>query len=271
VAGRPPELGKRALSAAVFVPAVLVLTWMGGIAVLAMVTAIVGRGAWEFYQMARAGGHHPDARLGVLLSLSIVAWLAWQGEVGLVPGLVLALLVSLVAALRHGVDGFATNALMTLGGVLYVGLLGSAPLLIERLSPDGDVLMDLLFASIWLTDAAAYLCGSRWGVRRLVPSVSPGKTVVGFAAGCLAGLTPVALHGWLPSLGTLHFLGLLVVVSVGGQVGDIVESALKRCAGVKDAPALIPGHGGILDRFDSYLFAFPLAYLYLRSLAFLAY
>lgn len=268
--GRPPQLGQRALSAAVFVPAVLALTWLGGAALIAMVAAIVGRGAWEFYRMAEAGGHRPDAHLGVFLALGTVAWVAWRGEKGLAPLLILILLIGLGAALRHGVEGYGANALMTVGGVFYVGLLGSAPLLIERVSADGGVLMVLLFASIWLTDAGAYLCGSRWGVRRLIPRISPGKTVVGFAAGCVAGLAPVALHGLVPGLGPARLLGLLVLVSVGGQVGDVVESALKRYAGVKDAPGLIPGHGGILDRFDSYLFAFPLAYLYLTALNFLA-
>ncbi|MFH1571596.1 MAG: phosphatidate cytidylyltransferase [Gemmatimonadota bacterium] len=263
--GRAPDLGRRTLSAAVFVPVVLGLTWVGGWALLALVAAVVARGSWEFHRLVAAAGHRPDTRLGVALSLGVVAWVAWQGAGALAPLLVLVLVAVLAAGLRHGVAGYGASALLTVGGVLYVGFLGSAPLLIGPLLPEGNVLLDLVFLSIWLTDSAAYLCGSRWGVRRLVPGISPGKTVVGFAAGCLAGLVPALLHGWVPSLGLGQLLGLLAVVSCGGQVGDIVESALKRWAGLKDAPALIPGHGGILDRFDSYLFAFPLAYLYLSA------
>jgi len=275
VASQPRQLGVRTLSACLFVPAVLALTWLGGLPLAALVAAIVGRGAWEFYRMAAARQLRPDAGLGVALSLGAVAWMAWRGEAGLALVLVGLVVVILAAALRHGVESYGADTLTTLGGVLYVGLLGSAPLLIERLTPGAGPLMALIFASIWLADAAAYLGGSRWGGRRLIPRISPGKTVVGFAFGCVAGLVPALAHGRLPGLeltgmGLPHLVGLLALVSVGGQVGDLVESAFKRYAGVKDAPALIPGHGGVLDRFDSYLFAFPLAYLYLAALAALA-
>ena len=83
-----------------------------------------------------------------------------------------------------------------------------------------------------------------------------------FVAGAVAALMPLALHEFVP-LSLAELGGLLLLVGIVGQVGDIVESAIKRDAGVKDAPALIPGHGGMLDRFDSYLFAFPLCYVYL--------
>jgi phosphatidate cytidylyltransferase len=159
-----------------------------------------------------------------------------------------------------------------LGGALYLGLLGSAPLLIVQAAggahrQEAGRLLAVLFLCIWLTDAAAYLCGRRWGRRKLAPAISPAKTTLGFWAGIGGGLLPVAFHGWLPSLAFELLLGLLLLVSLAGQLGDLVESAIKRDLGVKDAPALIPGHGGALDRFDSYLFAFPAAYLYLEIFA----
>jgi phosphatidate cytidylyltransferase len=123
-------------------------------------------------------------------------------------------------------------------------------------------MMVALFGCIWLTDAAAYGGGRAWGQRRLVPTISPAKTVVGFVCGLGGGLVPLLLWRQLPSWSLLELGGLFLCVSLGSQMGDIVESAIKRDLGVKDAPTLIPGHGGVLDRFDSYLFAFPVAYLY---------
>jgi phosphatidate cytidylyltransferase len=183
--------------------------------------------------------------------------------------LMVATLLCLAAVLRSGTENYASNALLTLGGVLYLGLLGSAPLLIvHQAGPEhgGDVgyLLAVIFLGIWLADSAAYLCGRRWGRIKLVPAISPCKTVVGLVAGLLGGLLPLSLYGFIAVLKPVELLGLLLLTGAGAQVGDLVESAIKRDLGVKDAPALIPGHGGALDRFDSYFFAFPLAYVYIE-------
>ena len=126
-----------------------------------------------------------------------------------------------------------------------------------------------VFLAIWLADSAAYFCGRRWGKKKLTPAISPGKTVVGFIGGIGGRLLPLLLHDFVPCLEPLELLGLLVLAGLGGQLGDLVESAIKRDMEVKDAPPLIPGHGGALDRFDSYFFAFPLAYLYLMAIGFI--
>ena len=125
----------------------------------------------------------------------------------------------------------------------------------------------MIFLCIWITDSAAYFCGRQWGVTKLAPAISPKKTRVGFAGGIVGSLVPMGLGFLLPSFSPWALMGLLLLAGIGGQVGDLVESALKRDAGIKDAPALLPGHGGLLDRFDSYFFAFPLAYLYVDMLA----
>ena len=263
-----PDLGRRALSACLFVPLALVLTWLGGWALFALVVLIVGRGCWEFYRLAEAAGHRPAARIGVVLSIAWCIYLQCGGAESMVlPLLVIVTLVAATATLRIGVEGYTANMLVTAGGVVYVGVLGSAPLLIAAhtsqlgWSHPSSVLV-ILFLSIWITDTAAYVFGHYFGERKLVPTISPGKTVVGFGAGTVAGFAPLVLHQLVP-LSLVQLAGLLLLVAVGGQIGDIVESAIKRDAGVKDAPAFIPGHGGLLDRFDSYLFAFPLCYLYL--------
>jgi phosphatidate cytidylyltransferase len=269
--GRISGLAVRSLSACLFVPTILLLVEGGIWSLLILVLIVVGRGSWEFFHMARQAGRRPLAFLGtgLALSLSLCAYAA--GTDYLLPAIAAVLLVILAAALLRGTRDYIANTLLTLGGTLYLGLLGSAPLLIlAAAGPDqhreAQHLLVSLFACIWLTDSAAYICGHLWGRRKLVPSISPGKTVVGFVSGIGGGLLPVLGAPFLPSFTIAELFGLLLLASIGGQLGDLVESAIKRDLGVKDAPPLIPGHGGILDRFDSYLFAFPLAYLYILTL-----
>lgn len=258
------NLARRALSACAFVPAIVGLCLAGGWALFGLVVAIVGRGSWELLYLARRAGLRSSPAVAVPLALAFPVWLHLRGLDAQFALLVLgAVLVALMAALRQGVEGFATSAFLSLGAALYVGLLGSAPLLLAR-HPGSHApwLVVAVFACLWLTDAAAYAGGRAFGRRRLVPSISPGKTVVGLFCGLAGGLVPVALYRLLPAWTPAELAGLFLLVSASGQVGDIVESALKRDFGTKDAPALIPGHGGVLDRFDSYLFGFPAAYLY---------
>ena len=157
--------------------------------------------------------------------------------------------------------------------MLFFGLLGSAPLLLVQAAgpgAEGRHLVAVLFICIWLADSAAYFSGRQWGETKLAPTISPNKTRVGLVGGIVGSLVPMGLISLLPSFSPLALMGLLLIAGIGGQIGDLVESAIKRDVGVKDAPALIPGHGGLLDRFDSYFFAFPLAYLYVDMLAIFA-
>ncbi len=262
-------LAWRALSACFFVPTVLFALWYGGVALTLLVVLVVGRGSWEFYYLVTRAGYRPVRYVGQAAALALSLWFYIYGDQHLLLSIAAVALICLTASLRQGVERFTANALLTLGGALYVGFLGSAPLWIagavgtERVDEKHYLLVAVILG-IWLTDTAAYAFGHLWGQRKLAPSISPGKTVVGFVGGLIGGLIPLALHGLLPSFSLWQLAGLLLLVALGGQLGDLVESAVKRDMGAKDAPALIPGHGGILDRFDSYLFAFPLAYMYIK-------
>lgn len=258
------NLARRTLSACVFVPAVCGLCLAGGWALFGLVVAVVGRGSWELLHMARQAGHRPSLVVGILGALACCTYIHLCGtDAGLVLLLAGLVAVALVAALPSGVEGFCGNAFLSLGAALYLGLLGSAPLVLaRRLGDEAPWFLVAVFGCVWLTDAAAYGAGRAWGRRRLVPSISPGKTVVGLFAGLAGGLVPLALYPLLPAWSPAQLAGLLLLASAAGQVGDVVESAVKRDFGAKDAPPLIPGHGGLLDRFDSYLLAFPAAYLY---------
>jgi phosphatidate cytidylyltransferase len=250
------------------------LLWLGGWYLFALVVLVVARGSWEWFRMAANSGYRPAAGVGSALAVGWCVWLQLFGLTHVALFVTAAVMVALSVALTRGVERFTANALISLGALFYLGFLGSAPLLI---SADNELVRGLdpawvlvvVLASVWLADAAAYICGSRWGKARLVPTISPGKTRVGFVGGLAGGLLPLVLFRWIPALSFGELLGMLVLVSLAGQLGDIVESAIKRDFGVKDAPLLIPGHGGVLDRFDSLLFAFPAAYLYLSALGLL--
>lgn len=249
-------------------PAILFLVWMGNRTLLLLVLLIVVRGSWEFYHLLRSAGYRPAATEGIVLSAGLVLYIYLRPADTLAGPVALVVLVGLAAGLRRGTECYTANTAATFGGAILFGLLGSTPLLIVTTAPtEGSAFLVMaIFASIWATDAAAYIGGSLWGRRKLAPSISPNKTRIGFLTGLIGGMLPLLFRDLLPMFSTAELVGLCLVASTGGQLGDLVESAWKRDVGVKDSPALIPGHGGVLDRFDSYFFAFPLTYIYLITL-----
>jgi phosphatidate cytidylyltransferase len=271
------ELARRVAFAVVAVPVALAVLWFGGLPLALLLGLISGLGAWELYRMARAGGGTPFVAAGVIAAAAIpmlvhaehVQWLRVP-----VSAATLAVLALLGASVwLRGVDGKPLSAVaVTLFGVVYTGVMLSFgyalryyPYAIGDAAGAAVVLLPLLLT--WASDTGAYFVGRAFGKRKLIPSVSPGKTVAGAVGAvvvtvlvCLAYsrflLRPAAQLAFSP-LGALAFgLGISVVA----QLGDLVESLLKREAGVKDSSRILPGHGGILDRFDSLFFVLPVAY-----------
>jgi phosphatidate cytidylyltransferase len=155
-----------------------------------------------------------------------------------------------------------------LWGVIYVGLLYPIVFVVGLGIDDyigGDLLL-FLFGIIWIGDTAAMEIGKRFGKNKLAPSISPNKSVEGFVAGFFgAALVAVLMHYWkFPSITLLHLLVIAIGCCLFGQLGDLVESMWKRSLNIKDSSSIIPGHGGILDRFDSLLFAAPFMYVYFK-------
>jgi len=150
---------------------------------------------------------------------------------------------------------------------LYVGLpLG---VIAWVLCVHGPAAATWLLVMIAVSDSGQYYCGRAFGRRKLAPAVSPAKTVEGAIGGVLVAATAGAFTGpWaMPGVSPVAAAGLTFALALAGIVGDLFESLIKRSAGVKDSSQLIPGHGGILDRIDSHLFAAPVFYLFLRYLA----
>lgn len=144
---------------------------------------------------------------------------------------------------------------------LILSLYNSCPLP----AVNGKLLTILLFALIWINDIFAYLSGMAFGVHPLFKRISPKKTIEGSLGGCAMTILVAYLvnHFWLHAMGNLEMMGLAAVVVVFGSLGDLCESMLKRQAGVKDSGNVIPGHGGILDRFDAMFLAVPFVFCYL--------
>ena len=273
-------LRDRARSAAILVPPLLVAMWLGGPWIAIVVGLAVVLAGIETFRLLTAAGHPSMRALGVVLAV-IVALGDSVKELPGGSGLLLAglgvVLVGIGALTRldprEGLAIFATTTF----GALYVGLfgfvarLGSTGSPVDPASLLGGLGTDrawilVLVLVVWAFDTFAYLVGRRFGRHPFMAHISPSKTMEGVAGGAVAaavvGAVLVSLLGrdWMAGLG----FGLLV--GAAAQAGDLAESMLKRAAGAKESGTLIPGHGGLLDRVDSFLFAAPVAFFYVVTI-----
>jgi len=260
---------RRILTALVAAPIALGLAYLGGIpfAVLIALIGLVGQA--EFYRMARSVEAEPNVTGGLVLGTLVVAACAWPfaWPLAVLWLLLFVMLAPFLLPQAQFLPSFAT----TLTGAVYpTGLLGGLVLLREaRSATVSDEtafwLVVLTFLLVWATDVFAYYVGGAVGSRPLAPSISPNKTW----EGTLGGLGAAAVVGAVLKLTVLGLLGwphVVAIVLIGGgisQVGDLMESQLKRSVGADDSSDLLPGHGGVLDRFDAMAVAAPVLYLYL--------
>ncbi len=249
----------RLLTAAILI-AVLVGALLARPAVFIVLVVLVVVLAWhEYARLAQAVGALPVSAPGALMSAAVAASFAAPRPSTMVAVLVAAILASALACLRdHYRDpsGLVRALAATISGMIWIGMLLGCQIGIRTL-PAGVAWLLLLYGSVAVGDSAAYYGGTAFGRHKLAPHLSPNKTIEGSAFG-LAGsaLAAVAaayllLPGLMPA--TAALLG--VVLGLCGQVGDLLESALKRAAGKKDSSGLLPGHGGVLDRIDAHLLA----------------
>ena len=272
------DLAKRIISALIAAPLALIMIYLGGLPLAAFLAAISAGCAWEFYRIAAASNLEPLDPIGIPLA-GAIPLVVYAAAIGLYrPSLDVAAVVMLVilAAViwargtqRHPL-GAASATVM---GVLYTGgLLSFGYVLREHPYAVGDragtALVALPLILTWASDIGAFFVGRAVGGRKLIPAVSPAKTI----SGALGGLAATVVVAWLYVRFALRPVALLtmtapatilfgVLISAAAQIGDLVESLLKREAKVKDSSQLIPGHGGLLDRLDSLLFVLPVAYL----------
>ncbi|MDH3692157.1 MAG: phosphatidate cytidylyltransferase [Gammaproteobacteria bacterium] len=217
-------------------------------------------GAWEW--TALCGAKSASLRLAFVLTLGLAGVLLYAQSTVLIPVLVISVGWWLWAVVKLGSKSVpAKSWVCLLRGLLFLLPCWYAMVYLHNSGPMGSTLLLLLFVIVWIADTAAYFAGKAWGRVKLAPNISPGKTVEGFLAGVAAvvlfslvsGILVWGYHGW-------RLLSWVVICTIAGLlsvVGDLVESKLKRTAGVKDSGVILPGHGGVLDRADSISAAAP--------------
>ncbi|HLF08308.1 MAG TPA: CDP-archaeol synthase [Dehalococcoidia bacterium] len=250
-------LRQRLLSAALLLPPLLAIVWLGGPWYAALVTAAALIGVDELYRLARAAGR-PTLRWPGLAFAALLLWLP-----KLAPNQPWGLLYAIFALLglplllvrpAPSVSPGQQGRLWTVGGALYLAWPLSSALLLREL-PDGRSWTLFLLLVTFSVDTGAYAIGRAFGRRRLAPRISPGKTWEGAIGGALAGVAASALGVMLLALPVVRVEAAVwgLALAIAAQAGDLYESALKRRLGTKEASGLIPGHGGLLDRLDSVL------------------
>jgi phosphatidate cytidylyltransferase len=284
-------LRTRLLTAVVLGPIVLAVTLLGEPWLALLLGLIAFLCLLEVIALLDASGFEPPQVLGLVAGVGLTAAGLIAANAALIggalgdllrttdpPGLVavtMAAAVLLMAAVAftrsEGRAGFVSWAMSTFG-IAYVGLLLPFIDLVGHLAPNGGSATStvgalgmrsgsawvlLLVLVVWGYDTGAYITGRWLGRRRLIDHISPSKTVEGLAGGLLAATIAAGIGGWLVGLEPWHPLLIGPLVGLAAQAGDLAESMLKRAAGKKDSGVLIPGHGGMLDRMDSFLFAAP--------------
>ncbi len=266
-------LKQRIITAVVGIPLIIVAVWFSnpefvipGFVILIAVVALVG--IFEFYHIVGFDRKEPIIYFGLLWALALVLSPHYKNANILPIAMTAAVVISLVWLLcRSPRERAFHNWAWIVAGVLYVGwMLGYW--LNLRIMPGGKSLVYLAMFTAFANDTGAFFIGRKWGKHKLVSSISPGKTWEGALGGLLSAIVvamaisriPILFH--LPPLEYWLVIPLGFLISLFAQLGDLVESLFKRNMGVKESGKLLPGHGGVLDRFDSLIFVGPMVYYY---------
>lgn len=255
----------------------------GGIALLALISIFVYIGSKEYVQILEYKGFYPSLKV-MLFSDAFFALLAYFNRFDLVAVVfTLCSISAFIWVLLRGRQPYIANVSTTILGFVYGGWFPLHLLLIRGLNIEdidnihryqgflklnvqnaGLGYVVFLFTTILLTDTGCYYFGKKFGKHKLSPIISPNKTVEGALGGSLCAVIGALIIGYFIHLEFLHSLILGLLCTLFAQIGDLSESLIKRDAGVKDSGSILPGHGGFLDRTDSYVLTIPIMFYYLK-------
>lgn len=260
-------LNKRLITAAIIIPIGVGFIALGGWFFTLFIAVVLAVAAWEYWLLYQTGGFSPNAPL---LFSSVIAFVIsrflfpFEYDVFILTVSILIAMAFHTISYELGRDHASIDFGITLGGILYIGLLGSFLISLRNL-PHGLWWMMLSIPTVALGDAGAYFIGVRFGKHKMAPRVSPKKSWEGYLGGVLSCVIGGALLGLLwhnqaPQITLTNGLILGAVLGILTPLGDLGESMLKRQFNVKDSSNLLPGHGGFMDRIDSWLWAAPISY-----------
>ena len=246
---------------------------LGGPFLLTLILAFIIIATKEYADILRNKGFLPFFKFILIISVSMLL-ISASGYDNLIPLVLIAGTIgSCLAVLFRGRQPYIANVATTILGFL-IAWLPCHVFLIRQMGPEvelfgitfrqGLYFLVFIFFVILLTDIGAYFFGTRFGKHKLSPVISPKKSVEGAIYGGLSAIVVGLIIGKLIGISFYHSFVLALIVTVMAQLGDLSESLIKRDAGVKDSGTSLPGHGGFLDRADSYLFSVPVAYYYIK-------
>jgi phosphatidate cytidylyltransferase len=262
------SLSTRLIVAAILIPLVSLFVYLGGGAFAAFLALFLALAVWEYWRMFRIGNFYPSLFLMVTGVLSAVAMRFFIGFTQMDLWLTVLVLLAMAFAVvqqTRSVPQAAFNFAITVSGVLYVGWLGGYAVSLRNL-PDGLFWTLLVVFAAAMSDAGAYFVGVRFGKHKIAPALSPKKSWEGYFGGVAVAavstwlVTLAAARFFLPEIQPLQGLVLGLTLALLTPLGDLAESMLKRLFNLKDASHILPGHGGILDRIDSSLWALPIGF-----------
>jgi phosphatidate cytidylyltransferase len=258
---------RRLIVAIIIIPVLVLFVSIGGWVFAVALSAVVGIAAWEYWHLFSTGGYHPSPFFlvaGAAGMLLLRHALAFEGSDLFISLILVALMGWQLKQYEKGCQTPALDFGITVGGILYIGWLGAYMISLRDL-PDGLFWVMTVIPAIAISDGGAYYIGSRFGKHKISPRASPNKSWEGYLAGILTGtfgamLLAALWHLRAPAITAEKGLIIGLVVSILSPFGDLGESMLKRSFGVKDTSNFLPGHGGIMDRIDSWLWAAPIGY-----------
>ena len=256
----------RTLTTLIAVPIILACIYFGGIPFLVLILGLALIAVNEFYNLMMKKGFFPAYYVGNIITVFFVVFAYYALKRNWEPAHSAILTLAAAAAMISGIflkreKDTLVDVAVTVLGMIYVGWFLSYLFFIRSLTEHGGYLFFLVF-TVWAMDIAAYFIGGYFGRKRLFPSISPKKTWEGAIAGFIVCLIAAAIFSKTAELEIRHALILGILIGVVGQISDLIESLIKRDAGVKDSSHIIPGHGGVLDRIDSLILTAPLMYYY---------